>query len=282
MLILIIALIAAWATYQGLNNESFCNRYLFDSQAILRGGEYERMITSAFLHGDWMHYAFNFYSLYSFGISLEMIYGKAAVIAIFFTSVVGGSLLSLLLHRNRPHRALGASGGVCGVIFASIFLFPGMSIRMFMVPVSIPGWLYAIAYPIMSYVQMRRGNSRIGHDAHLGGAIAGLIACAILAPDLILAQPTMFAVVSVVCGIVLLILFKEPAFVRRTFESVGIEFESDTPYRPSLKHQRYDEAKDRAARRAELDALLDKISEDGMDSLTEYERERLEELSAKK
>ncbi len=69
-----------------------------------------------------MHLLANMYSLYSFGPTIELILGQLHFLLIYFGSVIGGSLLSLYLHRNHDYSAYGASGGVCGIIFAYVVM----------------------------------------------------------------------------------------------------------------------------------------------------------------
>src|SRR6185295_16048982 len=119
------------------------------------------------------HLVMNMISLYLFGGMMESFLGPGKFLLIYFASIVGGSLLSLWLHRNHDYRALGASGGVCGMIFSFIALFPGGTILAhFFFPM--PAWVYGILFLIGSFVRMRRHADNIGHDAHIGGAVIGL------------------------------------------------------------------------------------------------------------
>ena len=128
-------------------------------------------------------------SLYLFGSTIERFLGARDFLTIYFGSIVGGSLLSLLIHRRHDYRAYGASGGVCGIIFAHIFLFPGGSISFFPFPYGIPSWLYAICFMLGSFYGMKAQRDNIGHDAHLGGAILGLLITAALQPWIVRRSP---------------------------------------------------------------------------------------------
>jgi len=101
--------------------------------------------------------------------------GWPALWTIFLAGILGGSLLSVFLHRNEHYRALGASGGVCGVVFAPVFLLPGGSLMLFLTPIPIPAHLDALAFPLVSFVAFRRQADHMGHDAHLGRTIIGLL-----------------------------------------------------------------------------------------------------------
>ncbi len=196
-LAVLVATVAA--SMRGFGSPAFIGRWIFAPEAVLGAGQWERLVTSAFLHGGWAHLFFNMYTLWSFGRPLEIVYGAGPFLVIYFAAIIGGGLVSLALHRgDRRYRALGASGGVSGVIFAVIFLFPDVSIQLMFVPVGIPSWLFAIGFVVGSYWAMRRGLGNIGHDAHLGGALCGLAAAVALFPGIPAARPALFAAVVLI------------------------------------------------------------------------------------
>jgi len=133
-LLLVVTGLTTWLAFR---QPALMARLLFRPRDVLGGGQVHRMLTSAFVHGDWVHFAFNAFTLYSFGSHLERLYGARELLVIYLVSVLGGSLLSLWIHRREAdYAALGASGGVCGVLYASIFLIPGGSI--FIMPIPVP------------------------------------------------------------------------------------------------------------------------------------------------
>ena len=132
---------------------------------------------------------------------------------IYFAAIVGGNLLSLLVHRHHDYRSYGASGGVSGIILAHIFLFPGGSIAFFPIPVGIPFWLYAIGFLAASFFGMKKQIGNIGHDAHLGGALVGMYTAAALHPGIIAASPKLFAAISAGTILLFLYLAKNPLFL---------------------------------------------------------------------
>ena len=71
---------------------------------------------------------------------------------------------------------------MCGIIFASIFLIPGGSIIVFPLPIPIPAWAYAILFVAGSIYASNRMAAGIAHDAHLGGALAGIITAGTIDP----------------------------------------------------------------------------------------------------
>src|SRR5437773_12317858 len=166
-------------SFRGFRSFGFEEKYIFNPAAILAGREYYRLVTPGFLHADMRHLMLNMFSLFFFGRGVESAVGSAQFLLIYFGAIVGGNLLSLYVHRHHEYRAYGASGGVCGILFAYILLFPGASISSFLLPVAVPGWLYVIVFMAGSFMAMKDNNrGNIGHDAHLGRAIVGLLVAA--------------------------------------------------------------------------------------------------------
>ncbi len=268
----IIALMAL-ASFQAFRSPAFMAKFIFDPTAILRDKEYWRLISSGFLHGDWMHFFFNAYSLYAFGNYLELIFGFGTLLLIYFGSILGGNLLSLYLHRHHNYRALGASGGVCGVIFASIFLLPGGGIYLFPVPFAIPSWLYAILFIVGSFVGLRRQIGNVGHDAHLGGAIIGLLITTALHPAIVQEGPLLYGTVMVLAVGLFVYLWLNPLYLPTANPLARwphFRANTRTPRASQETPLREQE---------EMDRLLEKIAKSGLDGLTPAERKRLETLS---
>jgi membrane associated rhomboid family serine protease len=254
---------------RGFTNPAFVEKLIFSPEPILREKEYYRMVTSALLHGDWGHLFFNMFSLYSFGKGVELTHGPAAFLLIYLVSIIGGSFVSLWLHRNHVYRAYGASGGVCGILFASIFLFPGSGVMVFPFPFSIPAWLYAIAFIGISFYGIRRGRDNIGHDAHVGGAIIGLLTTALLYPYIVTQQPWLFLTVLGVSLAFFIYLERHPLYLpAKPWPEPSWWKRAEPPLTPEEKAR-------------QVNAVLEKISKSGMDSLTPSEHKMLLEASQK-
>jgi len=206
---ILIIVATALISIRGFNRPEFMARFIFDAQLIQRQREYLRLISSGFLHANWMHLIFNMLSLFFFGRYVEIVLGAPVYILLYLLSLIGGGLLSLILNRNTEYRALGASGAVSGIIFACIFIFPGGSVYMFPLPFPIPSWLYAILFVIISLYGMRSRAGNIGHDAHLGGALSGLLITAVLVPQAILNNLLLFIVILCLVVVSLIYIHKK-------------------------------------------------------------------------
>ncbi len=158
----------------GFSNQNILGKNVFSIRAIIENKEIYRLLTSQFFHVNWVHLIFNMLSFYSFSVTIEETFGPWLPAGIYAVSAMGGDLVALLIRRKEPgYSALGASGAVCGIIFASIFLLPGGSIFIFPLPVPLPSWVYAILFMGVSLYGIGRGLAHIGHEAHIGGALAG-------------------------------------------------------------------------------------------------------------
>lgn len=207
--IVIIAL-TGYFSYRGFVNPPFLRRFLFSTRAILDDKQYYRILSSGALHADWMHLLFNMFSLYSFGSAVELLFGPPTFLTIYLAAILGGGILALLLHRNEDYHALGASGGVCGVIFACIFFLPGTSVEIFFIPFPIPAYIYAVLFMLVSFFGIRAQRGNIGHDAHLGGAIIGLITATILHPSIVPKNPVLYPAVMFLAVLLLVLLYTWP------------------------------------------------------------------------
>lgn len=150
---------------------------MLDATATVERGEWWRVVTSALVHGDYMHLAINMWVLYNLGSLLELLLGGPATATVYAAGVICGSLAGLARNRRTAqYRAVGASGGVSAVLAMSIVLLPTMPMRVMFVPVDIPAWIFGLFYVAYSFYGMKKLNDGIGHDAHLGGLAVGVVA----------------------------------------------------------------------------------------------------------
>ncbi|WP_153796663.1 rhomboid family intramembrane serine protease [Foetidibacter luteolus] len=269
-LILVIANIAF--SYKGFNNSLFFERYKFQVDDILVRRQYKRLVTSGFLHVSWVHLVFNMFSLLMFSNLLESWLGPLPFLVVYFSGLLGGGLLCLFIHRNHgDYSAVGASGAVCGIIFAAIALFPGMDIGFFGIPLPIPGWLYGLAYVLYSIYGIRSGKDNIGHEAHLGGALVGMAAALLLQPSAFAQNYFVILIISLPAIVFIYIIITKPGALL-----VDNLFYKNHKNYYSIDHK-YNE--ERTRNQKEIDRILDKISAGGISSLTKAEKEMLDAYS---
>ncbi|HQY19845.1 MAG TPA: rhomboid family intramembrane serine protease [Ignavibacteria bacterium] len=154
---------------------------------IVHEKKYYQLITSAFLHANFMHLFFNMFALFTFGTYLESFFinnlgaleGSLYFFLIYFISMLFGSVLSVVFHYNDPqYVAVGASGAVSGIVFSYIIFFPQSMLYVFFIPM--PAYIFAFLWLAFSVYGMKKKLGNIGHEAHLGGALGGVISTLIL------------------------------------------------------------------------------------------------------
>lgn len=259
-------------TYKGLRDPFFKDDYVFDVDKILLDKEYKRLISAGFLHANWFHFAFNMFALLSFGGSVELFFGTIPFLILYFASMIGGNLLALYIHRNHgDYRALGASGAISGVIFASIVLFPDGSISLFLLPIHIKSWIFGILFVLISVLGIKSQRDNIGHEAHLGGAIIGVLLTPLFAPSFLEIKWWVIAVILIPVIAFLILIIRNPAvlMIDKYWGENADMLKEWTQKRPDTKRSREEE----------LDDLLDKIQRSGMNSLSKKEKDRLKELT---
>jgi membrane associated rhomboid family serine protease len=166
-----------------MNNGAGAKMFVFSPSEVFEGRNYQGMLLSHFAHADGTHLLFNMLTLYSFGPVVEQDLGPLSMLLIYISAGIFSTLFVYYLHRADPrYRALGASDSVTGIIFAAVVLLPEMSVYFFFVPVPIPAPLFAVGYIVLSTYLMRRGGGHISHEAHVAGAISGLVLGGLLAP----------------------------------------------------------------------------------------------------
>lgn len=260
-------------TYLGLQHREFMERYIFNPRYVSAHKDYYRLISSGFLHLDWQHFAFNMLTLYFFGSNIENLLGFVPLLLIYFASILGGNILALYFHRHHEYRAVGASGGVCGVLFSAIFLFPGSSIFLMFIPIPIPSWLFAMLYLGYTFWGIRTGKDNIGHDAHLGGALVGILVATVMYPRIVVDSPVLyFGVLGSSCAFFYVLR-------RHPFAQFKQLIVSGEKQHEPMAH-RY--SKSRKIKQREIDRILDKISAHGVGSLTPEEKAMLDRFSNRK
>lgn len=194
-------------SYKGFNDLAFFRKFEFHIGSI-RAGDQIRMVSSAFLHADMMHLAFNMLTLYFFAPVVIEYIGSLSFVIIYFGSLIFGSLLTLLFHKDDyNYRAIGASGAVTGILYSAILLQPDMSLYMFFIPIPIPAYIFGIGYLLYSIYGMRAKNDNIGHTAHFGGAIGGYVLTIVKQPEM-LTENTFMVVILAIPIVLLFILAK--------------------------------------------------------------------------
>ncbi len=206
-----IVIITAMITIVAFRDVSLMERWLFMPQRVLLDRQWFRLLTSGFIHADYMHLLFNMVSMLFIASYVEHVVGAARMVPLYVAGIVVGNLATMALRRHEPWmRAVGASGGVSAMIGALICMIPDASFMIFPVPIPIPAWIYGILFLVGSIFGMRRGTDNIGHEAHAGGMLMGIAAIAVYRPAMIVDHILYVALVVIVPTVVWLALRRRP------------------------------------------------------------------------
>ena len=175
------------------SNIDLFHKLKFNAYLIKHKKQGYRFFTYAVVHADWMHLIINMYVLYSFGDIVETVlrynFGGQGLLyyALLYTGgIIFSTLFDFWKHKNDPYyNAVGASGAVSAVVFASILLNPSGSIFIFPIPFALPSWVFGIVYLIYSAYMGKKGVDNIGHNAHFWGAIFGIAYIVVILPGTI-------------------------------------------------------------------------------------------------
>ncbi len=188
IIIIVTSLISIYAFY----NRGIFDRLKFNAYAIRHHGEGWRFFTYGLVHADWIHLFINMFVLYSFGnvvVEAYLFYFAAKGYMFYLLLYIGGIIFSVLFDYGKHkediyYNAVGASGAVSAVLFASILLHPAGKIMLFPIPFPLPSVVFGIFYLAYSAYMAKRGRDNIGHNAHFWGAVFGIAFTIALKPAL--------------------------------------------------------------------------------------------------
>jgi membrane associated rhomboid family serine protease len=235
----------------------------------LRAGEAWRLLTYAFVHGDNpLHVAFNLLGLYFAGREVLPLVGPRRFLALFFTTVLAGSLAWSASNWNHGGVLFGASAGVMGVLVTYACFFPDSPIKllvMFVLPVTVkPKHLVMVlaAFDVVGYFVYEFNHPantlNIAHSSQLGGMAAGWLFHRLVVEG---RWPRRGGV-----------QMELPGWLRRRNKGPAAPVYKVNVTRSSPVH-----AASAADLRAEVDRILDKINSQGFGALTPEEKRRLDE-----
>ena len=176
----IIIVLTSIISFLAFNNPRLMNALIFWPPAVSMRHQYYRFVSCGLIHANIMHLAFNMITLYFFGKALEESYmGMLGLEHYYFTilyvlALIFANIPTYLKHRDDyNYRSLGASGAVCAVLFAFILLRPWDTIFLYFI--KMPAIIYALLFLGYSIYMSRKGGDNVNHDAHLWGALFGIV-----------------------------------------------------------------------------------------------------------
>lgn len=255
--------------------QSFClyygifpiKKYFYLSISGISSGYIWQLFTYQFLHGDLLHILINCVVLYFFGRAIEEYLGRIAFLKIYFISGILGGVLQLLYIKMfaPPELAMkvsvvGASAGVFGLIAAFATLFPEQQLTTLIaliIPITMRAKYLLLVEILITIYGLIFPTSVVAHAAHLGGIIFGVFYIR-----------WGIRLESYLRSLKIKKTNKKPHYVTVP-EVKTIKWEIDD----SLEE---DDLPPEEFIRREVDPILDKIAQHGIQSLTERERKILE------
>ncbi|MFL5762773.1 MAG: rhomboid family intramembrane serine protease [Bacteroidia bacterium] len=193
MITYIILAITVITSIIAMDNYGLKGKLMFNPYSIRHHREWYRFLSHGLIHADWLHLIFNMLALYMFGQDVEAgyrYYFHEKSIVFFLILYVGGLIMSSVYSYERHkedsfYNSLGASGAVSALIFAYVLMFPTAKIGFIYFPVQMPAYIWGFVYIGIEYYLGKRGNTGIAHDAHIWGAVYGLVLTILFKPSLV-------------------------------------------------------------------------------------------------
>ena len=193
MVTLIIIIITAGVSILAFNGTPDIDKLKFNAWQVWHGKQWYRMLSYGLVHGGWGHLFFNMLTLYFFGTVVERYfraafgdtYGIILYVVLYASAIVVSTIGDLIKYKDDYYyNAVGASGAVSAVLFASILFEPKMGIFIYLIPIPVPGYIFAPLDLLYCWYMAKRNMDNIGHSAHLWGALYGLLFPLVFRPDI--------------------------------------------------------------------------------------------------
>lgn len=251
------AMQAVWAII-GINIAVFLLNIGENGALYLWANEYKfqpyQLVTYMFFHDGFGHIFFNMYGLYLFGSMVAPILGRNRFLILYFISGIGGALLHLAANWGARFPTVGASGALFGVMMAVAMLRPNTEIFLLFIPVPIKVKTLVIVYAVLEILSSGRLDN-IAHLAHLGGFVGAYLYLILFCKrDVVWSLKDLFKNIKA----------NQPETFDR--HAPADSSKANAAGEPEIKH----------VSQKEIDRLLDKISEEGINSLTDFERAELQ------
>ena len=196
-------------------------------------------LTYMFIHGDFFHVFMNMFVLWMFGSEMESIWGRREFLKFYFITGIGSGLVWLLFNLNSNAVLIGASGAIYGILLAYGLMFPNRKVLIyFLFPVKVK--YFVIFLGLMAFVSsLSYSGSNISHLTHLSGMMIGFI-------------------------------YLKSTWTMQRFKLLLNSYLASIKYKKSIKKEKHI-----ANIQANVDQLLEKVSEVGFEALSEEEKEKL-------
>ncbi len=168
------------------SNNNLYGKMMLHPYSVSRGRYIYTIITSGLIHQDWMHLFFNMLSYYFFAFQLEPMIGHWQFGVLYVVSLILSDMPSVIKHKeNYNYYSLGASGAVSAIVFSAILYNPLGQMMILPLPIPIPAVIFGVLYLVYCSYSSKYGRDNINHDAHLYGALSGLMITIVFHPGIL-------------------------------------------------------------------------------------------------
>jgi membrane associated rhomboid family serine protease len=189
MMTLIIVVVTLVVSFYAWSNEKVMYKLIMDAYSVTKYKQYYRLLTSGFIHADYMHLGFNMLALYGFGQMVEYYFvtkygmlGEILYLLFYVLAIIVADVPSYIKNKNNyRYSSLGASGGTSALVMASVLFSPLSKVSFFFIPM--PAIMMGVLFLGYSYFMSTKKYDNINHDAHIHGAIFGLVAAIVFFPE---------------------------------------------------------------------------------------------------
>jgi membrane associated rhomboid family serine protease len=181
-----IFVITILTSIMAFSNDNLYGNMVLHPYSVYRKQRVYTVLTSGLIHNDWMHLFFNMLSYYFFAFQLEAVLGHWQFGLLYIVSLILSDLPTVYKHKNDDwYHSLGASGAVSAVIFSAILFSPLAKMMIMPIPIGIPAVLFGVLYLIYCNYASKYSRDNINHDAHMFGALSGLLITIVLNPHIV-------------------------------------------------------------------------------------------------
>ena len=194
--------------------------------------------TYLFFHGGIWHVLINMFVLWMFGSELERLWGKNHFLKFYFITGVGSGLITMLVNVQSITPVVGASGAVYGVLLAYGLTYPNRTVYLYGI-IPIKSLWFVLGIGFIAFMSSFDNMSQVSHVTHLSGMLIGYF------------------------------MLKKPIKLK------GLWFQLR---KKTLEYQIQREEKELSKNfivEQDINQILDKINQEGFDSLTDEEQDRL-------
>lgn len=222
------------------------------------------ILTYAFIHFELIHFVLNMVVLYYVSRMFLTLFSAKKFLNVYILGAIVGGLLFLLSFNvfsglvQRTGDLVGASASVMAILICICAYRPQMEISVFTIKLRL--WQLGVFFVVLDIVQIPTGNNSGGHIAHLGGALLGYVYANQLKNGNDMGR-----------------------WLEQLIDSVSTLFKKSTKPKMRTVHKTRTEKKathktvyqKKRIQQEQIDAILDKISKSGYESLSKEEKEFL-------